>query len=602
MIWRSGRSAGDGDHRRRHMAKRGFKFMIGGALVGASLAVPVAAFAQTSDADKIARLEQETQALQRQLKQLQNEIIKTKKKADKVEAAQAAAPSPVPGSLAVPASSLAVPVALAAPAAGGAAQSSGSDKGSSAPRDPLPDTITWHGVTLYGTVDVGYAFNSNGVPASGSFYVGADTTIYGSRYAYRNVSTITNNALEQSKVGLKFEESLGFYDLVGIGKIETGFNPLSGEISDACASLLRNNGRLYQQQDVNGDGSRCGQAFNGAAYGGISQPFLGTLTVGRQNSLVNDGMGTYDPMALSYAFSLIGYSGTPGGGIGSTETARWDELVKYIFTYGPFHAAGMYTTGGQETPMVADGYGANAGFTWKGFSVDGYYTKENGAVNLSTYSPVFYGGASNAYNTTNTSGSACGVGLNGIYDVACPNALRGTITNNEAWDVMAKYTFELWGSEPSLKDDGTACGFKDDCPPPPPPARLTFYGGFQQAQLSNPSHLQNYYNGFVTIGGYQYFTTTSTTAASSANLPYYTDRILDTAWAGARFETGPWAVTGAWYYWSQNSYITGASFGSNKAEGTCAYITAGYATTPLNSGGGLMAEWASRLRPTARAI
>ena len=137
--------------------------------------------------------------------------------------------------------------------------------------------------------------------------------------------------------------------------------------------------------DNYGDGSRCGQAFNGSAYGGLSNPIFGTLTVGRQNSLVNDGMGVYDPMAGSYAFSLIGYSGTPGGGIGDTETARWDDLVKYVFTYGPFHAAGMYTTGGQETPMVGDGYGANAGFTYKGFSIDGFWTRENGAVSLRQY-------------------------------------------------------------------------------------------------------------------------------------------------------------------------------------------------------------------------
>ena len=99
---------------------------------------------------------------------------------------------------------------------------------------------------------------------------------------------------------------------------------------------------------------RCGQAFANAAYGGLSSPIYGTLTVGRQTSLVTDGMGSYDPMALSPAFSLIGYSGTAGGGVGSTEATRWDNSVKYILTYGPFHAAGMYTNGGQDTPMVND--------------------------------------------------------------------------------------------------------------------------------------------------------------------------------------------------------------------------------------------------------
>ena len=33
-----------------------------------------------------------------------------------------------------------------------------------------------------------------------------------------------------------------------------------------------------------------------------------------------------------------------------------------------------------------NGYGANVGITYRGFSVDGFYTKENGAVNLANCS------------------------------------------------------------------------------------------------------------------------------------------------------------------------------------------------------------------------
>ena len=247
----------------------------------------------------------------------------------------------------------------------------------------IPDgPITWHGVTFYGTVDVGYAYTTNGVPVSGAFYEGADYTIFGSAFAHRAISTLNNNALSVSNVGIKIEEQIG-YGFLAIGKLQTDFNPISGELADACASLLRNNGTALTRMDNNGDGSRCGQAFNNNAYGGLSHPIYGTLTGGRQNSLVLDGMASYDPMALSQAFSLIGYSGTAGGGVGSTEAARWDNSVKYILTYGPFHAAGMYTNGGQDTPMVGDAFGANAGITYMGFSVDGFYTKENGAVNLS---------------------------------------------------------------------------------------------------------------------------------------------------------------------------------------------------------------------------
>ncbi len=404
----------------------------------------------------------------------------------------------------------------------------------------LPDgPITWHGVTLYGTVDVGYAYTSNGVPASGAFYPGADYTIYGSRFANGGVSTLTNNALSQSIIGLKIEENIG-YGLQAIGKLETGFNPISGELSDACASLLRNNGKLYSQMDNNGDGSRCGQAFNSQAYGGLSSPLYGTLTAGRQNSLVLDGMGAYDPMAGSYAFSLIGYSGTPGAGIGDTETARWDNSVKYILSYGPIHAAGMYTNGGQDTPMMGDGYSANVGATYMGFSIDGFYTKENGAVSLSSLSFPFGTGVGNGTTTC-------------VAGVDCPNALLGKITNNEAWDVMGKYTFDvpsLFGEAPvSMKD--APCGGLKDAPCAPPSAKLTIFGGYQYTTLSNPDHYQAFYNGYNTIGGYQFLTTTT-----NGTELFSSDKVLQTAWAGLKYETGPWSFTGAYYYWNQNSYLT----------------------------------------------
>src|SRR5262249_48972769 len=154
----------------------------------------------------------------------------------------------------------------------------------------------------------------------------------------------------QSFVGVKVEESLG-YGWTALGKVESGFNPLSGSLADACASLARNNGRPLDQTNSAGDGSRCGQIFNGPAYVGLSNSAYGTLTIGRQNSLDLDLMGNYDPMGLSYAFSLIGWSGGAGAGVGSTETARWDNSVKYLYQYGPVHAGAMYANGGDDTAI-----------------------------------------------------------------------------------------------------------------------------------------------------------------------------------------------------------------------------------------------------------
>ena len=131
--------------------------------------------------------------------------------------------------------------------------------------------------------------------------------------------------------------------------------------------MVQNTGVAYSHQTSNADSGRCGQAFNGEAYGGAQQRNLWHAYGGRQQSFQLDGIGTYDPLALSYALSLLGYSGTNGGS-GSTEAARWDNSVKYVYQYGPVHAGAMYSDGGDDTGLYGDGYGFNVGGAYKGFS------------------------------------------------------------------------------------------------------------------------------------------------------------------------------------------------------------------------------------------
>ena len=224
-------------------------------------------------------------------------------------------------------------------------------------KDPLPDTLSSHGVTLYGTVDVGYAYQNHGVPYSGASGSGLEYNIINRPQNFGgSVSTLANNALSQSVVGLKIEEALGG-GWVAIGRLETGFNPMSGELTDGCASLVRDNGKVFSAQTSAGDSSRCGQAINGPAYAGVSNSTYGTLTLGRQNTLELETKGAYDPIGGSYALSLIGFSGTVGGGVGDTELGRWDNSVKYVYQYGPVHAAGMYADGGRDTGHFGSNYG-----------------------------------------------------------------------------------------------------------------------------------------------------------------------------------------------------------------------------------------------------
>ncbi len=221
-------------------------------------------------------------------------------------------------------------MACAAVLAGLTATAHAADLSVDSVKDALPSVpdgpLSWHGVTFYGTIDVGYAYQTNGRPLG---YIVSDLEYMPFGLVTRNLtgqsqSTLTANALEQSKIGLKIEEDIG-YGLQAVGRLDTGFDPMTGELDDGCKSLLVNSGIPYAKQTSNSDSARCGQAFNNVAYGGLSSPLYGTLTVGRQFSLQLDTLGAYDPMALSYAFSVLGYSGAAAG-MGSTQATRWDEL------------------------------------------------------------------------------------------------------------------------------------------------------------------------------------------------------------------------------------------------------------------------------------
>ena len=376
-------------------------------------------------------------------------------------------------------------------------------------KDPLPEKLSFGGVTVYGTVDVGYGYQDHGVPSSGSFYTGYNYVP--NKYTAGQQSAIMNNAMSQSQVGVKVEESVGM-GFVAVAKLDTGFNPISGELADACKSLVQAGTQPAGHVAANSDGGRCGQFLNGNAYGGLSHSTYGTLTVGRQNAFMNDGVGTYDPNHGSYAFSLIGFSGGAAAGIGATETSRWDNSVKYLYQFGPVHAGVMYANGGQDTAIFGNAVGGNVGATYKGLSIDGYYTKENGAVNAGTNS---------ANNGT----------------------LKGTITDNEAYSVMAKYTMDLGGG-----------GFKDE-----PGAKLSFFGGYMHADVDASNADQSTYANWNTIGGYQ--------LGAMSGIYYTSTKTLQTEWAGAAYQTGPWTLTGAYYHQSQDYFgvaLSGAAGASLK--------------------------------------
>src|SRR6185437_12837160 len=129
-------------------------------------------------------------------------------------------------------------------------------------------------------------------------------------------------------------------------RLETYFNPQAGNLSDALKSLTLNNGKAVAAQSTGVDSSVAGQPFQ-ISYVGVSSPEFGTLTFGRQLALMGDGIGKYDPLATSNAFSVIGYSGAAAGA-GDTEDRRYDQSVKYLYTMGSYRAGLQYKFNGSR--------------------------------------------------------------------------------------------------------------------------------------------------------------------------------------------------------------------------------------------------------------
>src|SRR5580698_807372 len=214
--------------------------------------------------------------------------------------------------------------------------------------------LTWNGITLFGTYDIGVGWVSHGLPENGYNYEGASLI---NRNGNHSQFLIAPNNLSQTGLGIRAREQVMDGWLV-VFNASTGINPQSGELANASQTDIINNGLPRASYSYAIDGARAGQPFNDEIFGGVSSPTVGTLTFGRERALGTDAMLTYDPAGGSYDFSYIGYNGTMAGG-GDTEDTRWDDAMKYRLSVGPVHIGAMYkfVTGSGGC------YAASAGWT-----------------------------------------------------------------------------------------------------------------------------------------------------------------------------------------------------------------------------------------------
>jgi predicted porin len=268
--------------------------------------------------------------------------------------------------------------------------------------------LTWKGITLYGTVDIGLAHLDHGAPLTSYYAPGLPFVIQ--KNSNRSITSVSPNGLSQSKIGISGAEKIND-DLKAVFKLETGFQPTSGHLSDGSRSLIVDNGVPLASQTTNGDSSRAGQLFQGAAYLGVASKTWGTLTYGLQPSLLVDNFGKYDPQNQSLSFSVIGYSGFAGGG-GATETGRFDSAVKYVIAKGPVRAAYLHNfEGGIDFPGRADQ--VDVGGDYKGLSVDLTYSHVSDAVSEAPLSAA----------------------QNAIH----PGTLAGTVSDDTTYALEARY-------------------------------------------------------------------------------------------------------------------------------------------------------------------
>ena len=420
-------------------------------------------------------------------------------------------------------------IVLAALSAPGFSQAQSAPTAAPAPAPTSDGSLTWNGITLYGIIDIGIQNQTHGAPIS-DYFVGGSAEVV-QKNSNHPVTGLTPSNMSNSRIGLQGVEPL-VGDWSGVFKLETFFNPQSGEIADALKSLAQNNGRSLATQNTNVDSSASGQTFI-QSYAGVSSKTFGTFTFGRQNTVLADGIAKYDPNYASQAFSYIGISGGPAGG-GDTQNRRLDSSVKYVGSFKPAEGVGAHLSAqykfNQSTGSANTAYEVSFGGDYAGFSADVFYTKIKDAVALAALSSAQVTGLSGLCPDPVPAGESC-IAANPT------NALAATVSDNTAYAFMGLYNMGV----------------------------LKFFGGYEHIQFANPD--TPLAAGFD-VAAYR---VAYVNAQFGPKSTFLKDKTLQVYWAGVRYTVLPELdLVGAYYGIKQNSYATGANAGcSSNIAGNC---------------------------------
>jgi predicted porin len=454
-------------------------------------AAAILAFTAPGHADELSDIQNQSKQLREQNQTLTKRLADLEKRQQKLEKTSTAQaePAAVKGNLGdAMAADLPYKAAVKAPAS-------------------VDDGLCWHGVCVYGNIDLGLSYENHGAPLSP--LAGAPLDYLVSKNAGGSYFGVGPNQMSTSFIGLRGKQEIAD-GLYGVFNLQTLFDPTSGTSANGIGSIVQNNGLGLAAQNSFGDSSKAGQLFNNVAYAGISSPVYGTLTYGRQSALSSDLIVNYDPISGSNAFSVITFQGANGGG-GDTEDRIYDNSFEYRVNVGPAHFAVETQIRNGGNSGTGNAFQGNFGFDYMGLSMDFVGGKTYDAVSAAPLS---------AAQVTMLQASTVPVGL---------GAVAATVSDNTVFQVAAKYTIG--------------------------PVKL--FAGYEHIDFANPNNPLA--PGAFIEGGYTVF--------APNNTNFTTDKILQTVWVGAKYAaTRDLDLTVAYYHESQNSFIIGN--GTNPT-GTC---------------------------------
>jgi predicted porin len=421
--------------------------------------------------------------------------------------------------------------------------------------------LTWSGVRVYGTLDMGATYQTHGTPFDPNFPTGASYLLGAGGTGATNRTPgfgLGPNAMSQSVIGISSKEPIApGWNFVSVN--ELAFDPYSALLANAPMALYVAKGTAQNTEALPFDSSRWGW-LAAQNFMGVNSATLGTLTFGRQNAMELDGVNAYDPMGGAYAFSPIGYSGKTAGG-GDTEDARWTTAIKYRVNIGDFRLGVMgQPIGGPSAGLnafnpnngaISGDIGGDIHHLGPGtLSLDAIGTYERDAVNISMFYP---GQVLNGAGTPIT--------------FPATGANKATLSNQTAFMALAKYSFGSWSSPPPFVTKG---------PLPPPGATgipLTLYLGYEWIQFANPSDSQTRFwdDGFLFMdptapGGHGSVPSANLTSINNNAFNALCgtgtgckDEIFQVVWTGAKYGiTRDLDIIGAYYQFFQNQYVNGA--------------------------------------------